>query len=87
MRHPVMAEIAGKYNKTPSQIALRHAVQRGIVVIPKSVDKTRMRENIDVFDFALTAEDMARIKALDENKSLWCAYDDPMIVEYAMAEK
>ena len=44
-----------------------------------------MEENIDLFDFKLTEEEMAKIRAIDEDKSLWCAYDDPMIVEYAMS--
>ncbi len=83
--HPVLVEIAEKYHKTPGQVALRHTIQRGIVIIPKSVKKSRMQENIDLFDFALTDDEMDRINKLDEDKSLWCAYEDPMIVEYAMS--
>ena len=85
LNHPVLKEIAVAHGKTPSQVALRATVQRGIVVIPKSVKKERMKENIDLFDFNLTEEEMAKIRAIDEDKSLWCAYDDPMIVEYAMS--
>ena len=85
IKHPVLVKIAAKYGKTPTQIALRHTVQREIVVIPKSTKKERMQENLNIFDFNLTAEEMASIKAIDEDKSLWCAYDDPMIVEYAMS--
>jgi len=85
INHPVLKEIAAAHGKTASQVALRATIQRGIVIIPKSVKKERMEENIDLFDFKLTEEEMAKIRAIDEDKSLWCAYDDPMIVEYAMS--
>lgn len=87
INNPVLKEIAAKYGKTASQVALRHTIQRGIVVIPKSVKKERMKENLGLFDFTLTDAEMEQIRAIDEDKSLWCAYDDPMIVEYAMAEE
>ena len=85
IENPVVKEIAEKYGKTPTQVALRYTVQRGIVVIPKTTSKARMEENLDLFDFSLTEEDIEKLKARDEDKSLWCAYDDPMIVEYAMS--
>lgn len=85
IENPVVKEIAEKYGKTPTQVALRYTVQRGIVVIPKTTSKARMEENLDLFDFSLTEEDIEKLKALDEDKSLWCAYDDQMIVEYAMS--
>lgn len=83
--NPVVKEIATKYGKTPTQVALRFTVQRGIVVIPKTTSKERMKENLDLFDFSLNDDDIEKLKAIDEDKSLWCAYDDPMIVEYAMS--
>ncbi len=83
--NPVVKEIAAKYGKTPTQVALRFSVQRGIVVIPKTTSKERMKENLDVFNFSLNDEEIEKLKAIDEDKSLWCAYDDPMIVEYAMS--
>lgn len=83
--NPVVKEIAAKYEKTPTQIALRFTVQRGIIVIPKTTSKERMKENLDLFDFSLNDDDIEKLKAIDEDKSLWCAYDDPMIVEYAMS--
>ena len=86
MEHPIVKGIADKYGKTPAQIALRHHVQRGIVVIPKSVHKERMKQNLDIFNFELSDLDMEQLKSLDENKSMWAEYDDPMIVQYAMAE-
>ena len=44
-----------------------------------------MKENIDLFDFTLTNDDMARLSLIDEGKSMWCSYDDPQIVELAMS--
>lgn len=85
IENPVVKEIAEKYGKTPTQVALRYTVQRGIVVIPKTTSKARMKENLNLFDFSLTEEEVEKLKVLDEDKSLWCAYDDPMIVEYAMS--
>ena len=55
-------------------------------VIPKSIHKDRMKQNLDIFDFKLFDEDMEQLKKLDENKSMWAEYDDPMIVQYAMEE-
>lgn len=86
LRTPMLIAIARKYGKTPAQVILRFNVQRGIVVIPKSSHKERIEENIDIFDFELTDEEMQQIRTLDENKSLWLAYDDPNIVEMAMQE-
>lgn len=85
--NPIVKKIAENHGKTPAQIALRQQVQRGIVVIPKSTHKDRMRQNLDVFDFTLTEAEMKELKTLDENKSMWAAYDDPMIVQYAMSEE
>lgn len=60
--NPVLTEIGKKYEKTAAQTALRFLLQSDVVVIPKSVHKERMKQNIDVFDFTLTAEDMAALK-------------------------
>lgn len=68
-------------------MALRHHIQRGIVVIPKSLHKERMKQNLEIFDFELTDSEMEKLKSLDENKSMWAEYDDQMIVQYAMAEE
>ena len=65
-----MKEIADNHGKTPAQIALRQQVQREIVVIPKSTHKERMKQNLDIFDFELTEDEMTRLKKLDENKSM-----------------
>lgn len=85
MNSPVVKKIADAHGKTPAQIALRQHVQRGIVIIPKSTHKERMIQNLDLFDFELTEEEMAELKTLDENKSMWAEYDDPNIVQYAMS--
>ncbi len=87
LENPIVKRIADAHGKTPVQVALRQQVQRGIVVIPKSVHKERMKQNLDIFDFVLTAEEMEQLRTLDENKSMWAAYDDPMIVQYAMTEE
>lgn len=67
--HPVLTEIGNKYSKTPAQVALRWNIQRGVVVIPKSVHKERMEQNFDVWDFTLNDSDMEKIAALDLGKS------------------
>ena len=80
--NPVIAEIAKKYGKTPAQIMLRWHIQRGVVVIPKSTHKERMAENLNVFDFTLTAEDMTAIAALDTETSSFFSHQDPKMVEW-----
>jgi diketogulonate reductase-like aldo/keto reductase len=67
---PAIVAIAQKHNRTPAQIVLRWHIQQGNVVIPKSVTPSRIRENIDVFDFSLDAEDIAAISALNEDRRL-----------------
>jgi len=67
--HPVLTEIGAKYGKTAAQVALKWNVQRGVVIIPKTTHIERMAENLDIWDFTLSAEDMARINALDIGRS------------------
>lgn len=71
---PVLKEIGEKHGKTSGQIALRYLLENGIAVIPKSVHRERMEENIDVFDFELTSEDMEKIGRLNEKRSLFGWY-------------
>lgn len=85
IKHPIVSTIAKAHGKTPAQIALKQLVQRGIVVIPKSTHKERMEENLAILDFELTVDEMTQLKELDENRSMWAEYDDPMIVQYAMS--
>lgn len=65
---PVLGEIARKHGKTPAQVILRWNVQQGVMVIPKSVHRARMEENLDIWDFSLDGEDLARIAALDQGR-------------------
>jgi 2,5-diketo-D-gluconate reductase A len=80
--NPVIADIAAKHGKTPAQIMLRWHIQWGIVVIPKSTHYERMVENFNVFDFALTDEDMTAIAALDTATSSFFSHQDPAIIEW-----
>ena len=68
-QNEILTEIAKKYNKTTAQVILRWNVQRGVVVIPKSVKKERMEQNFDIWNFELSADDMQKIAALDKGKS------------------
>lgn len=68
LAHPVLTEIADKYNKTAAQVILRWNIQRNIAVIPKSSNPVRLKQNLEVFDFALSGEEMIKISALDQNK-------------------
>ncbi len=77
----VLTEIGTKYGKTSAQVALRYLLQNDVVVIPKSVHKERMEQNLDVFDFTLSAEDMGAIADLDEGESLFFSHYDPATVE------
>lgn len=79
---PELKEIADKYGKTTAQVILRWHLQRGIVIIPKSTHIERMEENLNVFDFELTEEDMTAIKALDKNVSSFFSHYDPNMVEW-----
>lgn len=80
--NPVLQKLGDKYNKTVAQVILRWQLQRGIVVIPKSTHKERMAQNLDVFDFTLTDEDMQAIAALDTKTSSFFSHQDPAIVEW-----
>lgn len=77
--------IGDKYGKSVAQVALRFLIQQDIIVIPKSTHKERMIENINVFDFALSDDDMKTIFALDEGKSLFLSHTDPDTVKYLVS--
>lgn len=77
----VIAEIANKYGKSNGQVILRWLLQRGIVVIPKSVHKNRMAENIDVFDFELKSDEMNALNNLDKGESQFFDHRDPRVIE------
>lgn len=77
----VLISIAKKYHKSVAQVVLRWLIQRNVVVIPKSIQKERMLENIRVFDFELDAQDLEQIKSLDTEKSLFFDHRDPEMVK------
>ena len=79
--HPVLTRIGEKYGKGAGQVALRWNMQRGVVVIPKSTHRERMEQNLDVFDFTLTDEEMKEIAALDIGHSEIIDHTDPMLVQ------
>ena len=83
--NPVLTEIGKKYGKTAAQTALRFLMQSDVVIIPKSIHKERMQQNFDLFDFTLTADDMAAIEALDGGESLFFSHYDPKTVEWFMS--
>ncbi len=82
--NPVLKEIGASHGKSAAQVALRFLIQSGVVVIPKSTHKERMEENFNVFDFALTADEMAKVEALDGGESLFFSHHDPKTVEWFM---
>ena len=79
--HPVLTAIGQKYGKSAAQVALRWNVQRGVTVIPKSVHKERMEQNINIWDFTLSGEDMAEIAKLDIDRSEIVDHSDPKFVQ------
>ena len=79
--HPVLTDNKEKYGKTAAQVALRWNVQRGVVVIPKSVHKDRMEQNFAIWDFALSEDDMQRIAQLDLGHSEIVDHSDPAFVK------
>lgn len=79
--NPVLAEIANKHGKTTAQVMIRWFLQRNYVMIPKSVHKKKLAENFNVFDFKLDAEDMGKIKTLDQGHSVLEDEMDPETAE------
>lgn len=79
--HPVLTEIGNRYGKTPAQVALKWNVQRGVVIIPKSTHIERMEQNMDIWDFEFSADEMAKITALDLGKSEIVDHSDPAFIK------
>lgn len=80
--NPVLVAIADEHHKSVAQVVLRWLIQRGVVVIPKSVHKERIIENFNVFDFELTAQDMESISVLETGRSLFLDHRESEIVEW-----
>lgn len=84
--NPTLTEIGTKYNKSVAQIALRYLLQRDVIIIPKSSKIERMKQNIDIFDFELSKEDMDKILELDTKQSLVIgSHQDPEITKWFMS--
>ena len=86
-KNELLASIGKKYNKSIAQVILLWLTQRGVVVIPKSVRKERIIENLNIFDFKLSPEDMEAIASLDTGKSLFFDHRDPAIVKWMGGRK
>ena len=79
---PELTAIGEKYGKTPAQVALRWNAQRGVSIIPKSVHVERMEQNLNIWDFSLTEEEMAKVAAKDLGHSEIVNHDDPAFVKF-----
>ncbi|WP_029595486.1 aldo/keto reductase [Exiguobacterium chiriqhucha] len=86
-QNEILASIAEKYDKSVAQVALRWLTQRGVVAIPKSVRKERIIENLNIFDFELSSEDMEKIATLDTKESLFFSHRDPEMVKWIGTRK
>ena len=76
LKMPLINDLASKYHKTPAQICVRYLIDRGIVAIPKSVHEARIKENFDVFDFALTEDDVNQIINLNQGRRVYLDPDN-----------
>lgn len=81
---PAVLTLAEKYGKTPAQIMLRFLIQQNIAVIPKSTRPEHIRENFDLFDFSLTADEMLKLSVLDKNEPLIGKAETPELVEFSL---
>jgi 2,5-diketo-D-gluconate reductase A len=81
-QNELLTSIGKKYGKSVAQVTLRWMIQRGVVVIPKSVRKERIEENFDIFDFKLSSDDMEQIKTLDTEASLFINHQDRAVVKF-----
>ena len=82
VKSELLTSIGAKYNKTAAQVALRWLTQRGIVAIPKSSHKERMAQNINIFDFSLSDDDMAEIAMMNQHDAGTRDFGDPQFVKY-----
>ena len=87
IKSEVLAAIGSKYGKSAAQVALRWLTQRGIVAIPKSSHKERMAQNLDIFDFRLTDEDMKQISTLNQSDTGFINFTDVQFVKHLLQYK
>lgn len=83
-QEPVVLSLAEKYEKTPAQILLRFLTQKGIAVIPRSTQPEHIKENFNLLDFALTADEMTKLCALDKKEPLIGKPETPELVEFSL---
>lgn len=83
-QEPTVLALAEKYSKTPAQVLLRFLTQKGIIVIPRSTQPEHIKENFNLFDFALTADEMAQLSALDKKEPLIGRPETPELVEFSL---
>lgn len=86
-QNPILLEIAKKHNKSVAQVILRWLVQQDVVVLVKSINKDRMVENFNIFDFELSSDDLNKIKTLDTKHSLIFTPTDPDFIRWAFSYK
>jgi len=82
VKSELLAAIGQKYGKSAAQVALRWLTQRGIVAIPKSSHKERMAQNLNIFDFTLTTDEMAQIATMNQHDAGTVNFQDPQFVKY-----
>ena len=83
--NPVLKKIGEKYGKSVAQVALRYLFENDVILIPKSTNKDRMAQNIDIFDFQLSAEDREIISQMDERKPLIFDHRNPEMIEFLLS--
>ena len=84
VKSDLLAGIGAKYHKSAAQVALRWLTQRGIIAIPKSSHKERMQQNFDIFDFSLTADEMAQIATMNQHDTGTKNFGDPQFIKYLL---
>ena len=85
--HPLLTAIGEKYGKTAAQVALRWNVQRGVSLMPKSIHKDRMEQNIDIWNFSLTKDEMDLVASLDLGHSEIIDHSNPEVVKFILSAK
>lgn len=83
-QEPAVLDLAAKYDKTPAQILLRFLTQKNIAVIPRSTKPEHIKENFQIFDFALTADEMAELSSLDKKEPMIGKPETPELVEFSL---